>query len=116
MPKNHLFKTEWGPKRFLSWAREIAPEVEELISKIIDSRPHPEQAFKTCMGLLHLHKKCDNNDYIKACKKALALDCLTYKFIKNAIEAKTFNLDTEQELDLFKLPEHENIRGKDHYN
>ena len=116
MPKNHLFKAEWTAKRFLSWGRKIAPEVEDVVAKILDSRPHPEQAYKSCMGLLQLHKKCDNNDYIKACKKALALNCMTYKFIKNTIESKTFNLDTEQELELFKLPEHDNIRGKEHYN
>ncbi|MEA3505032.1 MAG: hypothetical protein U9R32_07535 [Bacteroidota bacterium] len=64
------------------------------------------------MGLLNLAKKHNQNDYIKACKKALSLNCLSYKFIKNILETKAFNISDEQELELFKLPEHENIRGK----
>jgi hypothetical protein len=115
-PKPHQFQAKWTPERFISWARSIDPKVELLITNIFDSRPHPEQAYKTCMGLLNLHKKCDKHDYIKACKKALLLNCLTFKFVKNTVESKTFNLDAEQELKLFKLPKHGNIRGREYYN
>jgi transposase len=115
-PKPHQFQAKWTPERFISWARSIDPKVELLITNIFDSRPHPEQAYKTCMGLLNLHKKCDKHDYIKACNKALLLNCLTFKFVKNTVESKTFNLDAEQELELFKLPDHGNIRGREYYN
>ena len=115
-PPTHQFQAKWTPKRYVSWARSIDPKVEHLITKILDSRPHPEQAYKTCMGLLNLHKKCDSQEYIKACNKALALNCLSLKFIKNTIESKTFNLEPEEELNLFNLPDHSNIRGKEHYN
>jgi len=115
-PKNHQYKAKWTSERFISWAKNIAPEVESMIKKIIDNRAHPEQAYKTCMGLLNLHERSNSEEYIKSCKKALTLNCLTYKFIKNTLESKTFNLDTEQELGLFQLPEHENIRGKEQYN
>ena len=98
-PKNHKFIAEWTPGRFISWGRSIAPEVEQVVTGIIESREHPEQAYKTCMGLLNMLKKYDRADYIKACKNALAVNCLTYKFIKNTIESKAFNLDSEQELE-----------------
>ena len=115
-PNNHKFIADWTPERFIKWAQKISPEVEQVITKIIDSRQHPEQAYKTCIGLLNLQKKYDKRDYIKACKKALTLDCLSYKFIKNILDTKVFNLDTEQELELMQIPEHKNIRGKEHYN
>ena len=115
-PRNHKFIAERSPDRFIDWARGISPEVEQVVEKILDSRKHPEQAYKTCMGLLNLQKKHDKEDYIKACKKALSLNCLTYKFIKNVLDTKTFNLDTEQELELFPIPKHDNIRGKESYN
>ena len=115
-PNNHKFIADWTPERFIKWAQKTSPEVEQVISKIMDSRQHPEQAYRTCMGLLNLQKKYDKQDYIKACKKALTLDCLSYKFIKNVLDTKAFNLDTEQELELMQIPEHKNIRGKEHYN
>lgn len=115
-PKNHKFIADWTPKRFINWARNISPETEQVIIKVMDSRKHPDQAYRTCMGLLNLQKKYDKEDYVKACKKALLLNQLTRKFIKNVLDTKTFNLDTEQEIELFQLPDHDNIRGKENYN
>lgn len=115
-PQNHQYVSEWNPQRFINWGRKISPEVEQVITRILDSRKHPEQAYKSCMGLLNLAKKYDHNDYIKACKKALQLNCTSCKFIKNTLKTKAFNLTDEQELELFKLPDHENIRGKEMYN
>ncbi len=115
-PPNHQYVSEWTPQRFIKWGRGISVEAEQVITRILDSRKHPEQAFKTCMGLLNLAKKYDQDDYIKACKKALQLNCTSYKFIKNTLKTKAFNLTDQQELELFKLPDHDNIRGKETYN
>jgi len=115
-PQNHQYVSEWNPQRFIKWGRKISPEVEQVITRVLDSRKHPEQAYKSCMGLLNLAKKYAHSDYIKACKKALQLNCTNYKFIKNTLKTKAFNLTDDQEPELFKLPDHENIRGKEMYN
>jgi len=115
-PQNHQYISDWTPQRFIKWGRKISPEVEKVIIQILDSRKHPEQAYKSCMGLLSLAKKYDHDDYIKACRKALQLNCTNYKFIKNTLKTKAYNINDQQELDLFKLPDHENIRGKEMYN
>jgi len=115
-PQNHQYVSDWTPQRFIKWGRKISTEVEQVIIQILDSRKHPEQAYKSCMGLLSLAKKYDHDDYIKACKKALQLNCTNYKFIKNTLKTKAFNIADQQELELFKLPDHENIRGKEMYN
>lgn len=115
-PPNHQFVSEWSPQRFIKWGRNIAAEVEELITLLLDSRQHPEQAYRSCMGILNLSKKYDNADYIKACKKALGLNLINYKFIKNMLETKAFNLADEQESEQSNLPNHGNIRGEEVYN
>lgn len=114
-PTAHRFQTEWTPDRFIRWGRTIAPEVEDIIIKVIDSRQHPEQAFRSCMGLLNLAKKYPKEDYIRACQKALKIDCVKYKFIQNTLKNKAFNLKQE-ESKLFRLPDHQNIRGRENYN
>ena len=115
-PATHKYVSDWTPERFTRWARSISLDVEEVITHILDSPEHPEQAYRTCMGLLNLAKKHDPPHYIKACKKALHINIVNYKFIKNTLETKSFNLNDEQELACFKLPEHENIRGKEMFN
>lgn len=116
MPQNHRQTSEWTSERFTNWAGKISEATKELITRILDSRKHPEQAYKSCMGILQLAKKYDKEDFIEACKKALALNCLQYKFIKNTLENKTFNLNTEEELSILPIPIHDNIRGKEYYN
>lgn len=115
-PLNHQFVSKWTPERFMSWGRNIATEVEQVVKQILDSRQHPEQAYKSCMGLLSLAKKHKTEEYIKACKKALQLNCASYKFVKNTLITKTFNLSDQEQLSLFELPKHDNIRGKEMYN
>ncbi len=115
-PVNHQYVAEWTPERFIKWAKKIAPQVEQVITQVLDSREHPEQAYKSCMGILSLAKKYEQDDYIRACDKALQLNCIQYKFIKNTLDTKAFNLTNEQELELIKLPDHENIRGRESFN
>lgn len=114
-PAHHQFQAEWTSERFISWGRSIGPEVEQLITKILDSRPHPEQAYRSCMGLLNLAKKHSKPDYCKACKKALEMNCLQYKFIKNILNNKTFDVE-EEASEESQLPIHYNIRGKENFN
>lgn len=114
-PSQHRFQAEWTSERFIGWGRSKGPEVEQLIARILDSRPHPEQAYRSCMGLLNLAKKHPEEHYRKACEKALEMNCLQYKFIKNMLDNKTFEVE-EEPLGLFQLPVHNNIRGKENFN
>lgn len=115
-PKHHQFVANWNPDKFINWAKSIAPEVEAVIKKVLDSRPHPEQAYKSCMGILNLNKKHKNTDLVKACKKALEFNCINYKFINNTLKNKTFNFTSEEEQNQIQIPFHKNIRGKKFYN
>lgn len=54
-PSAHRRHAEWTPARFEPWAREIGPETE-LVIAILHERPHPEQSFRTCLGVLRLYR------------------------------------------------------------
>lgn len=88
--------------------------VEKFIEGLLDSRAHPEQSFKSCMGVMRLGKKYDQQALQLACKNALELNAISYRFIDNSLKNKTYKMDQEEETDL-KLPLHDNIRGKDNY-
>jgi len=114
MPPHHRYYAEWTPDRFIRWARSIGDNVEEVIKIVLKSRKHPEQAFKTCMGILNLVKEHGADRLDKACEKALDIGFYSYKRIKNI-------LDRGLEKNLFSEPKdsrissHENLRGSEYY-
>ncbi|WP_292413726.1 hypothetical protein [Mesorhizobium sp.] len=60
-PWNHRRYAEWTPERFRRWATSIGPQTEALVIAILASRPHPEQGFRTCRGILRLFRDIDRN-------------------------------------------------------
>lgn len=56
MPAAHRRYAEWSPERFGRWARTIGPNTEGLITAVLANRPHPEQGFWTCLGILRLYR------------------------------------------------------------
>jgi len=114
MPPNHQFVNGWSSKRFINWAAKIGEDVKEFIELVLDSREHPEQAFKACIGILKLGEKYEKETFKKVCRMAIKFNSPTYRFINNSLKNKTYNIEDEETNDL-TLPFHENIRGKDFY-
>jgi len=57
MPTTHQFVADWNPDKFIKWASDIGSPTEEYIRKILLSKAHPEQAYKSCIGILSFGKK-----------------------------------------------------------
>ena len=114
MASSHQFVADWSASKFIDWANGIDSIVAELIIKIIDSKNHPEQAYKSCMGILSFEKKVGKYRLINACKRALDYKNYSYKAIHNILENNLDSIDSELEFDL-ELPNHNNIRGKNYY-
>ena len=62
--------------------------MEVVVSHVLESRKHPEQAYKVCMGILSLARQYDRQRLDKACKRAISFELYTYKGIKNILEKK----------------------------
>jgi hypothetical protein len=85
-----------------------------------DHRPHPEQGYRACLGLLNLAKHCGNERLEAACRRALAIGSPTRKRIKSILDAKL-----DQHPELFPAaadpqasptpPQHANVRGADYF-
>ena len=117
LASTHQFVSDWSPSRFIDWATEIDPVVGEYIIQIIESRNHPEQAYKSCMGILNFEKKVGRERLINACKRALDFKIYSFKTIQKILENNLDQIDFEQKSELEQqLPIHGNIRGKQYYN
>jgi len=115
MPPNHRYLSDWNPDRLLRWGANIGPDTNRLIQKILESKNHPEQAYKVCLGVLNLSKKYPDSKVNKACARAVYFKSYTCKFVRNTLINKLE--DAQEELDLFtpSLPVHKNIRGNYYY-
>ena len=111
MPIKHQKAGEWTPERLQSWAESVGPQISQFICAILASRVHPEQAFRSCLGILSLSKQYSHVQMETACKMAREAKTLNYQGVKSVLELLPPASAPEQ----LQLPAHENIRGNAYY-
>jgi transposase len=113
MPSSHRRYRDWTHERIQREAAAIGDDTAALVEIILRSRPHPEQGFRSCIGILGLAKRYDAERLDAACARALVLGTRSYSsvaaILKNAQERKQAN---PEQPSLF----HENIRGSGYYH
>lgn len=115
MATSHKFRTEWTADRFLGWAASIDEDVKLYILKILERKQHPEQAYKSCLGILSFAKKAGNERLIGACRRALGFGIYNYKTIQTILEKNMDQYEDNLFANELPMPSHENIRGEDYY-
>jgi len=115
MPSAHRQHAQWSPSRILSWAGKLGPATQGLCSAILADRPHPEQGFRSCLGILRLAKKYGEERVESACARCLAAHARSYRSVESVLK---HGLDSQTELDVETTEvviEHENVRGRDYF-
>ena len=115
MPKPHQHYAEWTPERLVRWAGKNGPATQELIETILASRPHPQQGFRPCLGIMSLEKTFGAQRLENACKRALAIGGTSYRsvhaILKNALDKQPLPSRSES-----PVVYHPNIRGPKYYH
>lgn len=115
MASTHQFVSDWSPEMFINWAATIHENVHAYVKSVLAVKKHPEQAYKSCLGILALGKKYGNERLINACKRGLNYGVYNYKLI-NEILLKGLDTITDEEIsEQLKMPAHDNIRGENYY-
>ena len=114
LASSHKFIAQWNPEYFQSWARNIHPDVELLITHILKKKKYPEQAYRSRIGILGLAKKVGNDRLINACTRALEYGISNYKIVQSILEKGLDKVEREHE-EPIDPPTHDNIRGKQYY-
>jgi len=116
MPKSHQRYLQWTPSRIIKWAGKNGPNIQKLVAHILDSRAHPEQGYRSCLGIMRLAKHYSPERLENACSRALIIKALSYKSVKSILKN-----GLDQQPLLFDQTEntppvtHDNIRGKHYY-
>lgn len=111
-PESHS-QAMWNPERLVRWAEKIGPEAAVFTQRVLDSKCHVEQGYRTVLGVLRLEKACGKDRLNAACAKANAVGALRYGNVKSILDK---NLETVPlSLERRSLPLHDNVRGAGYY-
>jgi transposase len=116
MPKSHQRYLDWSPSRIIRWAGENGPNTQKLITRVLENRPHPEQGFRSCLGIMRLAKRYSPKRLEAACARALLIKAYSYKSVESILKK-----GLDQQALIFEQREnatpllHQNIRGKHYY-
>jgi hypothetical protein len=113
MASQHRFQMEWSAEKFINEAQAIHTDVEFYIRQVLHRKPHPEQAYKSCQGILSYAKRLGKDRLIGACQRANEVGLYSYKAIENILKN---GLDKQKEDEInIEMPTHSNIRGQEYY-
>lgn len=114
MPSSHRRYRDWTHERIRRDAAKVGPDTDTLIDVILRSRPHPEQGFRSAIGILGLVKRYGSERVDAACARALLLSARSYKSVAAILKNGTDKTapPTQEAPILF----HPNIRGRSYYN
>ena len=87
-PKSHQRHLQWTPGRLIQWAETFGVHCGRVAKQIMAGRPHPEQGFRSCLGLMRLGRAYGPDRLEAACQRALALDVCSYRSIASILKSK----------------------------
>ena len=114
MPSAHRAHAEWTPSRIIAWAEKTGPATARVVQAILHSRPHPEQGYRACLGLLRLGQARGADRLEAACERALRLGAYSYRTVKNILASGLDRVPLDESVPS-PLPAHANIRGAAYY-
>jgi transposase len=117
MPPEHLAVAKgWDPERLRNWAADIGPHTAAVIQHLLGARKHPQQSYRTCLGVLRMGKDYGRDRLEAACRRAIDLKAPNYKFIdstlKNGLDREPEPATGQADLPLV----HANVRGPSYYH
>jgi transposase len=116
MTESHRQAGEWTPQRLSSWAAKTGPATEKLITTVLTSRRHPQQAYRSCLGILRLGKAYGDARLEAACRRALILGSHSYKSIESILKHRLDDKPLAEQQELALPEDHDNIRGPSYYH
>lgn len=116
MPAAHRAHAEWNPSRLMSWASKTGPATGRVVAAILETLRHPEQGYRSCLGLMRLSRSYGDERLEAACRRAEHLGSCRYQTVKNILATGMDKQPLQQQQPLISsVPVHDNIRGANYY-
>ncbi len=111
-PEKPLSKTEI----LNALAEKTGPATASMVQTILERRAHPQQGFRSCLGIMRLGKSFGEERLEAACRRALTLGAYSYKSIESILRQGLDHKAVPEQQDLDLTIAHENIRGSNYYH
>ena len=115
MPAAHRAHAEWTPSRLIAWGRKAGPDTATFVERLLESRPHPEQGYRSCLGLIKLLRAYSAERLDAACRHALDIGTLSYGSVKSILATGLDQAGNDEQHPLSRPAEHAHIRGPEYY-
>jgi transposase len=118
MPKSHQKHMAWTPSRLIHWGESVGEATGALVAAILADRPHPEQGYRSCLGILRLGKRYGDDRLEAACARAQRVRARSYRHVESILKNGLDRVEpVPRSTDPHpRLPLHENVRGSDYYD
>jgi transposase len=116
MPQAHRRHAEWTPSRIVTWAKRTGPATAALAEAIMAARPHPEQGYRSCLGIIRLADRYGAARVEAACGRALAARALSYRSVESMLRHGLDAQPLEERHLVRPHPRHANLRGATYYS
>jgi transposase len=115
MPESHRRHAAWTPSRIIAWAATTGPATATLAEAVMAARPHPEQGFRSCLGIVRLGERYGAERLEAACARALAVRAHSYRSVESILRTGLDRQPLTAEGPARAHPSHDNLRGPDYY-
>ncbi len=117
MPAAHRAHAQWTPSRLVDWAKKTGPDTGAFVAELLDSRRHPEQGYRACLGIMRLARQYGHERLELACQRARSLRAYSYRTVNNILSSgfDRMPLPSDPQPTL-ATPQHNNIRGASYYH
>ena len=115
MPAAHRRHLEWTPSRIEKWAEKTGPSTAELVRGVMQSRPHPEQGFRSSLGILRLGKEFGEDRLEAASRRALAIQSFSFHSVHSILKTGLDKQPLPTSMPSTKPRQHRNLRGPGYY-
>jgi transposase len=115
-PKSHQKHLEWTPSRMLDWAHKIGPATAEVFDRIMAGKRHPEQGYRSCLGILRLGDQYPKERLEAAARRAVALNACSYQSMKSILKLNLDTLPAEPPTEVKPPLNHPNLRGPEYFD
>ena len=115
MPKAHQRHLEWTPSRIIGWAQTIGPQTAALVEAILAERPHPEQGYRSCLGILRLAKRYGPARLEAACARAGTVAARSYRHVDSILKHGLDQVPLSTAVPTARPLVHEHVRGPQYY-
>jgi transposase len=116
MPSSHRRYAGWTIDRIRQDATMIGPATAALCELVLEHKPHPEQGFRTCLGILRLVKPFGRKRLEAAATRAIDIGAYTYGSVKSILDNNLDRHPAKKHAADGAAILHPNIRGPRYYN